>query len=39
MRKIMIIVTLAFSWLAVSATMNASVPTPQCDPNCTVQMR
>jgi hypothetical protein len=37
MRKIMMIVTLAISWLAVSATVNASVPTPQCNPNCTVR--
>lgn len=37
MRKIMMIVTLALSWLAVSATVNASIPTPQCSPNCTVR--
>jgi hypothetical protein len=34
MRKIMMIVTLAISWLAVSATLNASIPTPECSPNC-----
>ena len=30
MRKIIMIVTLAASWLAVSATLNASIPTPEC---------
>ncbi len=39
MRKVMMIVTLAISWLAVSATLNASIPTPECDPNCTVMVR
>jgi len=34
MRKLMMILTLTISWLAVSATMNASIPTPTCDPNC-----
>jgi hypothetical protein len=35
MRKIMMIVTLAVSMLAVSAaTLNASLPAPTCDPNC-----
>jgi hypothetical protein len=34
MRKIMMIVTLAISWLAVSATLNAGIPTPECSPNC-----
>jgi hypothetical protein len=38
MRKIIMIVTLALSALAVSA-LNAGIPTPQCDPNCTVQVR
>jgi hypothetical protein len=33
MRKIMMIVTLAFSWLALSATVGA-VPPPQCAPDC-----
>jgi hypothetical protein len=37
MRKIMMIVTLAISWMAVSATMNAAIPTPECSPNCSVR--
>ena len=37
MRKLIMIVTLAISWLAVSAT--AGIPTPQCDPNCPVNVR
>jgi hypothetical protein len=39
MRKIMMIVTLAVSWLAVSATLNASLPAPECDPSCPVLVR
>ena len=37
MRKLIMIVTLAASWMAVSATLNAGLPTPQCTPNCTVR--
>lgn len=37
MRKIMMIVTLAISWMAVSATLNAGLPTPECSPHCTVR--
>ena len=42
MRKIMMILTLAISWMAVSATLNAGIPTPQCDGTvngCPVQAR
>jgi hypothetical protein len=38
MRKIMMIVTLAISWLAVS-TLSASIPSPQCDPDCYSSLR
>jgi hypothetical protein len=37
MRKIMMIVTLAISWMAISATLNASIPTPECSPSCGVR--
>jgi hypothetical protein len=33
MRKLMIVLTLAASWLAVSASVSA-FPPPQCAPNC-----
>jgi hypothetical protein len=33
MRKIMMILTLAMSWLAISATVGATPP-PECAPNC-----
>jgi len=33
MRKIMMIVTLALSWVALSASLVADPP-PQCAPNC-----
>lgn len=33
MRKIMMILTLAISWMAVSATMGAAPP-PECAPSC-----
>jgi hypothetical protein len=33
MRKIMMIVTLAVSWVALSATLNA-FPPPECAPDC-----
>jgi hypothetical protein len=35
MRKIMMILTLALSWMAISATLNADPP-PQCDPDCVI---
>jgi hypothetical protein len=34
MRKIMMILTLAISGLAVSATLTAGLPVPNCFPNC-----
>ena len=34
MRKIMMILTLAISGLAVSATLNAGLPVPPCFPDC-----
>jgi hypothetical protein len=34
MRKIIMILTLAISTLAVSASLNAGYPPPSCDPNC-----
>lgn len=34
MRKIIMIVTLAISWLAVSPILSAGIPTPECSPNC-----
>lgn len=33
MRKLMMILTLAASWMAVSATLSA-FPPPECAPNC-----
>jgi hypothetical protein len=33
MRKLMIVLTLAASWLAVSASLGA-YPPPQCSPDC-----
>jgi len=33
MRKLMIVLTLAASWLAVSASVSA-FPPPECSPNC-----
>jgi len=36
MRKLIIVLTLAASWLAVSATVNADPP-PHCAPNCSVR--
>jgi hypothetical protein len=36
MRKIIMILTLAISGLAVSSALNAGIPTPPCYPNCAV---
>lgn len=34
MRKITMIITLAVSMLALSATLNAGFPSPDCYPTC-----
>ncbi len=39
MRKLMITLTLTLSLLAVSASLNATIPTPECAPNCPVLAR
>ena len=36
MRKMIMILTLAMSWLALSATVGAAYPPPDCYPNCIV---
>ena len=36
MRKIMMVLTLAISWVALSATLNADWPPPECAPDCAV---
>lgn len=36
MRKLIIVLTLAASWLAVSTALNADPP-PSCGPTCTVR--
>lgn len=39
MRKLMIILTLAVSGLALQATLNAADPPPVCAPNCCVHFK